>query len=136
MLFESFPDGNLNRIPVFDGMWNEGVGQCQDQLPRSIQLPIHRDRRNHQFRGANYLSSHSSGGIYLLNEYPQSNLQLTVGVSYSFVIRNTDQALFSLTFGTAINSPFLSNTAITVAVGSYATRFTLHFNVQFGLSLI
>ena len=69
-----------------------------------------------------------SGGIYLFNGYPQSNLQLTVGVSYSFVIRNTDQALFPLAFGTAINSPFLSNTAITVAVGSYATRFTLLFS--------
>ena len=44
-------------------------------------------------------------------------MTLTVGVTYTFVVKNSDQQLFPFAFGTATNAPYLTSSAITVTEG-------------------
>ena len=56
--------------------------------------------------------------VHFLIDQPQPTLTLHVGVTYTFVVKNSDQKLFPFVFGTAVNTPYLSNSAIKVAVGN------------------
>lgn len=64
-------------------------------------------------------------GQYFLNDQPNPTINIHIGVTYSFVITNSDQALFPFVIGTAFNHPYTAGTAITVTEGTYSTRFTV-----------
>mmetsp|Transcript_18586 Transcript_18586/g.25678 ORF Transcript_18586/g.25678 Transcript_18586/m.25678 type:complete len:1413 (+) Transcript_18586:58-4296(+) len=63
-------------------------------------------------------------GYFYLNDLKQTTLTLHRGIVYSFTVKNSDQLLFPFTFGTAFNTPFITN-QITVAQGTFSTKFTV-----------
>ena len=61
---------------------------------------------------------------FILSDQPQPTLTLTVGVTYTFVVKNSDQQLFPFAFGTATNVPYLTSSAITVTEGMLLKKIT------------
>ena len=58
-------------------------------------------------------------GKYYLNGNPNPPVTLTRGAKFSFVIRNEDQRLFPIVFGSSFGNPYTAAGAITVAEGGH-----------------
>ncbi len=58
-------------------------------------------------------------GKYYLNGNPNPTVTLTRGAKFSFVIRNEDQRLFPIVFGSSFGNPYTAAGAITVAKGEH-----------------
>jgi hypothetical protein len=57
-------------------------------------------------------------GKYYLNDNPNPIVTLTRGMKFSFVIRNEDQRLFPIVFGSSFGNPYTAAGAITVTKGA------------------
>ena len=63
-------------------------------------------------------------GVYNFNDISSPDISLYTGVNYTFVLLNSDQALFPFMIGSSVGTPYLGGVT-NVQQGSYYTIFTV-----------